>query len=776
MQLQDELANPMVCTGWLLDLYPDLHNGVVFWLLDEDGICHCLHHAFPVTFYAAGPSTRLRELWSFLNRQPRPVKLERTERQDLFAGSLTVMKIQVLNAAAQPRLFQNVIQRFPELDYYDADIPLSLRYAAAYGIFPLGRCQVRVDADDCIEEISSQDSPWELDPAPPPLRILTIEPDADPFHTSPQHLTLRFKRATYQLTLEPARALLINLNAILERHDPDLIVTNWGDTWLFPHLLALAKENNISFNPNRDQSRAVLQRKENTYFAYGQVIYRGRQTHLFGRWHIDQLNAMMYGEYGLEGVFEQARVTGLPVQEIARKSPGSGITAMQMQTALRRGALVPYQKQQAEHSKSILDLLRADQGGLVYQPIIGLHRDVAEIDFISMYPSIMAHFNISPETVGAHSQNSQPVPQLGIPVDQEHTGLVPETLQPLLDKRIALKGRLATLDSRDCRYGPLKARSVALKWLLVVCFGYLGYKNARFGRIESHEAVTAYGREALLRAKEAAEHLGFCVLHMSVDGLWVRKPSASTVADFQPLLNEILERTRLPVALEGIYKWVAFLPSRQDGRVPVANRYFGVFQDGSLKLRGIEARRRDTPPFIVQTQLEMLHKLAKTSLDPNNVPLSDILSLLERRLAALRAGRVPLEGLLVAQKLSRELDEFSTPSPVARATTQLEAAGKTVSPGQRVRFLYTRGESGVYAWDLPETPDLASIDVARYSELFVRAASTVLGPFGVDEDLLRQWLFSNAAYSAPPGALPPYGKGTLPLLSRLKAGNLTNVY
>ena len=47
----------------------------------------------------------------------------------------------------------------------------------------------------------------------------------------------------------------------------------------------------------------------------------------------------------------------------------------------------------------------------------------------------------------------------------------------------------------------------AEKWLLVTCFGYLGYKNARFGRIEAHEAVTAYGREALLRAKEAAEDM-----------------------------------------------------------------------------------------------------------------------------------------------------------------------------------------------------------------------------------------------------------------------------
>ena len=71
----------------------------------------------------------------------------------------------------------------------------------------------------------------------------------------------------------------------------------------------------------------------------------------------------------------------------------------------------------------------------------------------------------------------------------------------------------------------------------MTCFGYLGYKNARFGRIEAHQAVTAYGREALLRAKEAAEDLGFTVLHMYVDGLWVHKPGCSQPQDVQPLLD-----------------------------------------------------------------------------------------------------------------------------------------------------------------------------------------------------------------------------------------------
>jgi DNA polymerase-2 len=276
---------------------------------------------------------------------------------------------------------------------------------------------------------------------------------------------------------------------------------------------------------------------------------------------------------------------------------------------------------------------------------------------------------------------------------------------------------------------------------LVTCFGYLGYKNARFGRIEAHEAVTAYGREALLRAKEAAEELGFEVLHMYVDGLWVKKEGAGQVEDFQPLLEKITEQTGLPIALEGIYRWVAFLPSRLDNHAPVPNRYFGAFQDGSLKVRGIEARRRDTPRFIAETQMEMLNLLAGAG-GRNELAgcLPAVLFLLRRRLSALSAGRVPLERLLVSQKLSRDLEKYRTPSPAALSAAQLAAVGKTVKPGQRVRFLYIRGEPGVHAWDLPDPPQAAAIDVPRYAELLIRAVRTLLEPQGVDEAELRRWL------------------------------------
>ena len=110
---------------------------------------------------------------------------------------------------------------------------------------------------------------------------------------------------------------------------------------------------------------------------------------------------------------------------------------------------------------------------------------------------------------------------------------------------------------------------------------------------------------------------------------------------------------------------------------------------------------------------------------------------LHQALANLRAGRVPLEKLLVAQKLSRALEAYRTPSPAARAATQLQAVGKIVKPGQRVRFLYMRGRPGVYAWDLPTPPDPRALDLAYYDKFMRRAANTILEPLGMKEKQLR---------------------------------------
>jgi DNA polymerase-2 len=745
-------------TGWLLDVYSNERN-LTLWLIGDDGQRHCLVQDFAPRLYAAGSSARLRQLWQWLEGQPIAVRLERTRRKDVFKGSSaalaaeaadgdlmsprleTVLAVEVLQPGRLDELFRGMLAAFPDLTYYDADISIPLRHAAAYGVFPLARCRLEVCGAKVLG-MTPLNTPWELEPGPAPLRILSLEPDCDPSHGDPQKLIVAHGRVRYALTLKNRTGLLACLAAELRRFDPDLLLTAWGDTWLLPHLMQASRESGLHLPLNRDEGQAVLERKEHTYFSYGQIVYRGRQVQLRGRWHLDRHNAMLWNDYALEGVLEMARVTRQPVQDAARLSPGTGISSMQFVTALQNDILIPWHKQQAETPKTAIGLLQADMGGMVYQPTVGLHRDVGGIDFVSMYPGIMVRFNISPEVpragAGALSGAGQ-----GLEPAPGEPGIIPLTLAPLLNKRLALKSALLTLHRHDCRRPVYQSLASAHKWLLVTCFGYLGYKNARFGRIESHEAVTAYGREALLRAKEAAEEMDYEILHMYVDGLWVQKPGCKSPSDFEALLADITARTGLPISMDGVYRWVVFLASRQNARVPVPNRYFGVFQDGSVKVRGIEARRHDTAPFIAEAQMRLLEILARA---PDADALGEVLPLakayVRKQLKLLRSGGVPVEKLLISQKLSRELGEYSSPSPSARAVRQMQAAGKTVRPGQRVRFLFTLGKPGVCAWDVPQPPDPLSIDLRRYRTLFERAVDTVLSPIqhsvngGVDEECL----------------------------------------
>jgi len=751
-------------TGWLLDLYPAASTGIALWFLLENGARQRFMQPFAVTFHAFAPQPQLRMLWNYLQKQPIPVKLAYTQKTELFEDKpITVLSITAPDPYSQDKLFRRLSFKFPEITYYDADLHIALRHAALFGTFPLCRCEFTLDNNTGqIIQITSLDSPWNLQSIRPPLRIMQIEPDEDPRHSQPGALKISTEKDTHLLSLRYPRPLMLNLKALLQRYDPDLLLTAWGDRWLLPYLLELTENLNIRLPLNRDSECELSWRPERSYFSYGQVIHRDQQIHLAGRWHIDIHNAMLYHDYKMEGIYELSRVTSLPLQTTARVSPGSGISAMQMVTALRQDILVPWHKQQVEAPKTAWELLLSDQGGLVYQPVTGLHRHVAELDFISMYPSIMVHYNISPETIrGPVNLNER----LAAPPDKP-PGLIPQTLKPLLDKRMAIKHRLLTLQASDPGYESLKAKASAHKWLLVTCFGYLGYKNARFGRIEAHEAVTAYGREALLRAKEAAEDLGFSVLHLYVDGMWVQQENADKVSDYEALLREIASRTGLPISLEGIYNWIAFLPSRQDARIPVANRYFGAYQDSSLKVRGIELRRRDTPLWIAEKQQAILQQLARIK-DPESEMMSNTLSKIKndvrKSIAGLTMGHIAPEKLIITQKLSRTLEEYRSSSPAARAASQLAEIGKVLRPGQMVRFIYMLGSPGVQAWDLPQPIQLDKIDIDRYARLMLRAVNTILMPFTGEKFSL------NINSGNPSVSFPICTTGGLPLLKLMKS-------
>jgi DNA polymerase elongation subunit (family B) len=474
----------------------------------------------------------------------------------------------------------------------------------------------------------------------------------------------------------------------------------------------------------------------------------------------------------MEGLIELARLAKIPVQRMARTSPGTAITSMQLDRAFQDDILIPWRKGEPERFKTAWDLLVADKGGLVFQPKLGIFEDVAEIDFASMYPTMMAIHNISPETVLCGCCENHRVPEVGYTICEKREGIVPKTLRPILARRAWLKkkaketegGRHKAVGSRqktegkeecglrnaDCGMNEVPSpmgnvrtrdteiyhrKQTALKWMLVTCFGYLGYRNARFGRIEAHEAVTAFGREGLLQAKEICEEEGFELLHAITDSLWIRKKGFRE-EEVLELCQKISEATGITMSLEGVYRWMAFLPSKGNPESPVANRYFGLFRSGKIKARGLAFRRGDTPRLIQEAQLRMLEILAETKdMDDYRAKVPKILDLLLEYSLMLKDGQAKSEDLAIGKRISQEPNAYKVDSLTALAAQELEDVGIPIHPGEKVRYMIKDAESKDKAERVRPFPLVGpddTYDVKKYLDLLVKATEEILIHVGYD--------------------------------------------
>jgi len=626
-------------------------------------------------------------------------------------------------------------------ELFTCDIPLPQLYLYDTGLFPLGLCEVEHDERGHVLSISAQDSPLNIRYALPPLRSMSL--DLEGFPVNPNHIPGRPHRrlevtvdgSTY--SLEPEDTVK-SLRHLILLHDPDVILTRWGDSFLIPALGDLSARSGIPIPVHRDPEAAglggsIVARRARSYFTYGQIIFRAA-THIFrGRWHLDSENSFFLGETGLEGLLELARLTRIPVQQLARASIGTGITSVQLEAAHRMGFLIPWRKHRPEEFKSALELLSTDKGGLTYLPPVGFFENVAELDFSSMYPGIMARYNISPETVGCGCcpENRVPpqnkVPEIGYTLCTKRKGLIPTVLEPLLAKRATYK-RLAKETKDPEEKALFTKRQTAIKWIMLACFGYLGYRNARFGRIEAHESVTATSRELLLQAKERAEAKGFRMLHAIVDSLWLHKPGAAE-GDYQALAREISHITGIPLALEGIYKWIVFLPSKMNPRVGVHNRFYGAFTNGGIKVRGLEMRRHDTPPIIKEAQRKMIEVLAHADDREGFVKkYPDVLEVLASYLQRIKEGKVRPMDLAIFRRLSVAPSEYRQSNLSAIVSRQLLAHGVGLSIGEVIAYIIVNDRSPVKA-DRARAASLLdqdfSYDVERYCELLIEAARSL---------------------------------------------------
>jgi DNA polymerase elongation subunit (family B) len=744
-----------VLKGWILDAYPASFGEVAVWIISENGTRIRLTDRFEPKIYITGKSQDLQTLHNQLTCNITVASSAFTYKYAHPTDSKKTSVLEVtLKDCRKVASFTKEILRMGDYQRYEVhncDLNGDRQYFFSHDIFPLAFGEIHCSSQglryrlwDCVESVNY---------STPPLRVMEMDVDIaksgkivnleDPIGK------ITLTQAGNQQILKGCREkdTMIQTVKAVKMLDPDLIVTRGGDSYLLSYLVHRASSNDIlnKFILSRDDVVFVPKLQQGkTFMSYGRTFYKAPTIRLFGRIHIDAANTFVMKDGGFDGLFEIVRTCRMPLHTAARASIGTSMASLQFYQAIKDDVLIPRNKSIPETFKSAYELLVGDRGGFVYEPVVGLHDDVGEVDFSSMYPSLMVNNNISVETVlcPCCPDSKRRIPELNYHICEKRDGIIPKTLRLILNKRSMYK-RLKEHAKNPALKESYDRRQAALKWILVTCFGYMGYRNSKFGTIDGHIGVCAYGREALLKASHIAEERGFVVLHGIVDSLWLKKPDA-TVQEYKDLCRAITRKVGVPLNFEGRYKWIAFLPSKVHPNIGVLNRYYGVMEDGKVKVRGIEVRKRDTPKWIHDTQMQMIQVLASTNDSAEFYQkIPEALQVVRIARQKLLDAEVPVWDLMVTKHLSKDPKHYKQQISQLIAAQQALKEGADIHAGENIRYIYTHADHKKPSRRVKTEAlidQTTNIDTKKYLQLLYRSTADLLSFAGYTEKSIQEAL------------------------------------
>ena len=316
-------------------------------------------------------------------------------------------------------------------------------------------------------------------------------------------------------------------------------------------------------------------------------------------------------------------------------------------------------------------------GGHVLDSRPGLYRNVALLDFKSLYPSIIRTFRIDP--LGLAEPGENPVPGFAGAAFAREGGILPDLIADLWTRRDEAK-----------RTGDQPFQH-AVKILMNSFYGVLGARGCRFFDPRLASSITMRGHEIIRRSKAFIESEGLEVIYGDTDSLFVllgERPGAREIAEG---LAERLNRwwrerlaeehgldSCLEVEIESLFERF-LMPTVRGAATGTKKRYAGLVRAGGaaapeLVFKGLETVRTDWTPLARRFQRELYRKVF---LDE---PFEDYV---RATCEALLAGELD-EELVYRKRLRRPLDAYTRNVP-----PHVQAARRQSNPGSWVSYVVT---------------------------------------------------------------------------------------
>ncbi len=195
----------------------------------------------------------------------------------------------------------------------------------------------------------------------------------------------------------------------------------------------------------------------------------------------------------------------------------------------------------------------SNSGGYVKEPEIGLHENLVQFDFKSLYPTLIISKNISPDVLvkdnvsynarfedfetGYDEIDIEREEELANEIDndeeyyispehffkfkKEPQGFIPSALEDILNERFAVKNRMKATEDPVLRKS-LDVQQQALKRLANTMYGVYGFLRFRWYSFECAQAITAWGRQHIKKAMKEAEAFGFKAIYADTDGFYAK--------------------------------------------------------------------------------------------------------------------------------------------------------------------------------------------------------------------------------------------------------------
>jgi DNA polymerase II len=352
---------------------------------------------------------------------------------------------------------------------------------------------------------------------------------------------------------------------------------------------------------------------------------------------------------------ERSRITGLLMDEV--RGAVASLDSMYLRELKERGH-VYYSVKGGDREARI-------RGGFVMDSEPGLYENVLVFDFKSLYPSIIATFNIDPMT--HHDDGSIEAPN-GARFRKEPEGIMPQLITTLSSLRDEAKRERNEI------------RSYALKTTMNSMFGVLANPNCRFYSLELANAITHFGQHLIKHTAEEIETSGYTVIYGDTDSVFVNiKTRDENEAErigraLEKDLNEHFAHyikdtwgveSRLTLQFERRFARF-WMPSVRGSEAGSKKRYAGLVRtkdSESIKITGLEYVRRDWTQAAREFQYGLLDLLFHDG-DPQ--------SYVKEYIKRLKAGEMDAK-LVYRKAIRKSLDAYTkTTPPHVRAARKLE--------------------------------------------------------------------------------------------------------